>query len=209
MTKVISFVNSKGGAGKSTLAFALAVYWNKIGKHVLLIDTDPQASLMTVFGVREDKGNMEGMAVDVGKLESRVKAEIASDAHDIIIVDSPGKMENVKPVVKVADVVAIPVQPSGLDLFAFKRAYDVCAKEKRQALVVPNRIKTTRDEQDVVPPIIAMTGKADVVGPMIGDRVNHRMTSLEGLTLADIESGSGKLEVKQLAEALEEKANGA
>ena len=43
--KIISFVNQKGGVGKTTLAFNTARALKTLGKNVLCIDLDPQANL--------------------------------------------------------------------------------------------------------------------------------------------------------------------
>lgn len=43
--KIISFVNQKGGVGKTTLAFNTAKALKSMGKNVLCIDLDPQANL--------------------------------------------------------------------------------------------------------------------------------------------------------------------
>lgn len=43
--KIISFVNQKGGVGKTTLAFNSAHALSRMGKNVLCLDLDPQANL--------------------------------------------------------------------------------------------------------------------------------------------------------------------
>ncbi len=48
--KVVSFMNQKGGVGKTTTAFHFAVYQAKKGKKVLCIDLDPQGSLTYCLG---------------------------------------------------------------------------------------------------------------------------------------------------------------
>lgn len=40
--KVVSFINMKGGVGKTTLSLGISDYLSDIGKSVLLIDADPQ-----------------------------------------------------------------------------------------------------------------------------------------------------------------------
>ena len=49
--KVISFLNQKGGVGKTTMCFNAAVALAKNGHRVLCIDMDPQANLSLLFNV--------------------------------------------------------------------------------------------------------------------------------------------------------------
>ena len=49
MGKVISFINQKGGVGKTTMAFNAAHALARNGHKVLAIDLDPQANLSLLF----------------------------------------------------------------------------------------------------------------------------------------------------------------
>ena len=40
--KVVSFINMKGGVGKTTLSLGVADYLSEQGYNVLVIDADPQ-----------------------------------------------------------------------------------------------------------------------------------------------------------------------
>lgn len=61
--QIMAIANQKGGSGKSTTAVNLAAYMALAGKHVLLIDLDPQGSLTTHFGI--NKGNIKRGMYDV------------------------------------------------------------------------------------------------------------------------------------------------
>jgi len=55
MGKIISVVNQKGGVGKTTTAVNLGAYLAHYGRHVLLIDIDPQANATSGLGIDHRK----------------------------------------------------------------------------------------------------------------------------------------------------------
>jgi chromosome partitioning protein len=52
MGKVVVFGNQKGGCGKTTLAITLACGLKEQGFSVLMVDADPQGSVMSWAGSR-------------------------------------------------------------------------------------------------------------------------------------------------------------
>ncbi|MEQ8393725.1 MAG: ParA family protein [Gammaproteobacteria bacterium] len=209
MSIIISCVIAKGGAGKTTLAFALAMHWGAVGRRVLLIDCDPQGTLINLFAVREKKGSAEAICVDLSRLEARIKREAASDVYGVIIVDTPSTLREIGPAIKAADVVMMPSQPSGADFFAFKRTFNVCLKIGISIVVVPNRVKSRGQHEILQRTFKALSeGKALIAEP-IGDRVDHGSYTIGELSIVDIgPSGKGAFEIAKLAQTLEEVVNG-
>ena len=52
--EVWTVANQKGGVGKTTTTIALAGLLAECGKRVLLVDTDPHASLSYYFGIESE-----------------------------------------------------------------------------------------------------------------------------------------------------------
>ena len=53
MVKVISFMNNKGGVGKTTSAHSIGLAWARMGKKILFVDLDSQANLTSMLSVTD------------------------------------------------------------------------------------------------------------------------------------------------------------
>ncbi|MDL1920031.1 ParA family protein [Chloroflexi bacterium CFX5] len=51
LTKIYTFVNQKGGVGKTTTTINVAAYLAKMGQRALVVDLDPQANATSCLGV--------------------------------------------------------------------------------------------------------------------------------------------------------------
>ncbi|WP_036453065.1 ParA family protein [Mycoplasma buteonis] len=57
-TKIITYLNNKGGVLKTTLTSNHAVYYAKQSKRVLIIDTDPQDNIRETFNIKKGKHDL-------------------------------------------------------------------------------------------------------------------------------------------------------
>ena len=87
MTKIIAFVNQKGGVGKTTSCLNIGAALTRKGKRVLLIDADPQGNLTISAGVNLQ--NDEPTIYEVLKGTTEINSAIQSNpgSYDIIPAD--------------------------------------------------------------------------------------------------------------------------
>lgn len=85
MGKIISFVNQKGGVGKTTTAINVTTYLAAHGKKTLLVDLDPQANASSGLGINSEKisKNLYHSLV-LGEHPGNAIIKIKGDEHHMI-----------------------------------------------------------------------------------------------------------------------------
>lgn len=197
MGQVITIAQQKGGSGKTTLAANLAVAAVAAGRKVALLDTDPQGSLGRWFMARRDRLGAAGMGFSTASAWGvSYECEKLKRAHDLVIIDTPPKVDaDLRPALREAGLVLIPVASSHLDLWAVDGVLDLIAREKRPALVVLNRVKAgTRLADEVAQAAGAL---AEVAKAQLAQRVAYAESLGQGLAAVDLR-GPAKAEVQAL-----------
>lgn len=83
---VISVINHKGGVAKTTTSINVAASWARMGKRVLLIDLDPQASAThAIFGKREFDSTVYDVLINRSRITETI---IHSDDYKIDVLPS-------------------------------------------------------------------------------------------------------------------------
>ncbi|MEK6734135.1 MAG: ParA family partition ATPase [Pseudomonadota bacterium] len=197
---VISVAQQKGGAGKSTLVAHLGAALSKFGKKVAIIDTDPQQTILNWFNVRKDNEFVNKFNLDVSSSTGwKINNEVSKFyKHDFILIDSPPHMETeTKSIIRAADLVIVPCQPSPNDLWATKATLEIINNENKPMALVINRcppqsklLKTIEDQFD-----------KNIKRYYLGNRVAHPSAMLTGLTSIETEPNSiAAREILQIAE---------
>lgn len=116
--KVLALVSSKGGSGKSTIAAYVAVAAAQAGKRVVILDADPQGSLLAWSGRRQDS-NVGVVRIDPSKVPEAVKRIREHGETDLVVVDTAGiASAGAVVVARAADLVLVPCKPSQFDFDA-------------------------------------------------------------------------------------------
>lgn len=121
--RIILVGGEKGGTGKTTLAVNLAICLKKLGKDVLLVDTDIQPTSTTFIYFR-DESQVEPRVPSVQKQGDGVARELLSLAqrYEYLVVDAGGRDSvELRSAMIVADIMIVPVQPSSFDMWTLKK----------------------------------------------------------------------------------------
>jgi len=144
MGKIITFSNQKGGSGKTTLAANLAVLWSNSQYKVAVIDADAQKSLTYWLEARKKYYGENNIGMDIHSYDSRTLIEDVRKIkrkYNFIIIDSPPSITyDTIQIVKSADRVYVPVQPSPIDLMATIPFLNLSKQERKKTTVVLNRV---------------------------------------------------------------------
>lgn len=85
MTRIITFVNNKGGTGKTTSAVNIAIGLTQLKQKVLLIDLDPQANATYHLGIKPGEIKQSISELLTGKAKAE---EAIIDRNDLDIIPS-------------------------------------------------------------------------------------------------------------------------
>ena len=178
---IISFLNQKGGVGKTTLSVNVAACLASQGHKVLLVDADKQGSATTWASLREETPFQvvsmarENLAKDVLKL--------AAD-FDATVIDGPPHAEGIaRACIIASDFVALPIEPSGLSTWAS----DLTVRQIQEAQAFKETIKcgfvVSRKIGNTVIGREIRSMAADSGIPLLTAEVEQRVAYAESLTM--------------------------
>ena len=203
--------NLKGGTGKSTVAFNLAVWLAHDKRGVKAFDLDPQCTLLDVCEVREEDGFEPTVEVSTDLDELIQLAGDKSGKQPIIVDMSASNMPAMEKAISLADRILIPVQPSQADIWSTQRFLKIIAanldkKRKTEVLGFINRADTHRGvrETDEAEQALQMLQGVKALDVRLYQRTAYRRSFSEGLGVFELDPmGKASREMKKLAAMLD------
>ncbi|WP_427896696.1 AAA family ATPase (plasmid) [Kribbella sp. GL6] len=128
MTRVLAFVNLKGGSAKTTCAAFVAHALAALGLRVCVVDADPQGSTLEWHGLAG--WNLPVLGLPSNMLHRQLWGVVDPDKFDVVVIDSPPLEERegiVASILRVATDVLVPMAPTPIEyrrLAAVWRAVD-------------------------------------------------------------------------------------
>lgn len=118
---VITMAALKGGAGKSTLAQAIACEWQRRGLDVLIVDVDENQRTTHKWDGRKQSGGPSVIAKNAGNLD--VNFASITRPYDVVIIDTPGKLGDPMVAMGLANLVVMPTGPNQTDIEAMDETF--------------------------------------------------------------------------------------
>ena len=198
--------NLKGGTGKSTVTFNLAVWLRSTGRRVTVIDLDPQRTLSDVAALRMEEGIEPSIRVEAGPFPD---VTLPEDAEEIIIDVGTADLGSFKQAIMIADRILIPVTPSQADIWSTQRFVRFLYKNTHgnppKSITFLNRAdinKANQASDEAAAALDALPG-IRLMPQRLSDRAVFRDSFSEGLAVFELEPRSvASREFKALAEAL-------
>ena len=182
---VIVVANPKGGVGKSTLSTHIAGYLASQGARVTLCDADAQQSALGWLGIRP----VEARPIQGWNVRSEDGLRLPADAAHMVL-DTPAGLHGrwLKDVIKRADKVLVPVQPSIFDMAA-TRAFFEDLQERKRAQDLDIAVVGMRVDQRTLAAENLHSFLAGLGFPVLGclrSTQNYVRLAMEGLTVFDV-----------------------
>lgn len=198
------YANLKGGTGKSTVVFNMAMWRVAQGKKVTVCDLDPQRTVTDVAMIR-DEDEIEPALKVVDTLPQKSKAR-----GDWLIDVGTSDMEAVRAAIRICGQIVIPVTPSQADIWATQRFLEII-KEERGNTKLPkimafvNRADTHQFARENAETLEALESLSHInaLPAMMMQRLAFRRSFSEGLAVFEMEPNSkAAAELDALAEAI-------
>ena len=196
----------KGGSGKSTLTFNLAVWLKMAGVEVEVYDLDPQCTLKDVAEVRTEEGFDPFLTV---RNKNALKKNILEKADEVLIDIGTADMAGMKKALTLADRIVVPVPPSQADVWSTQRflelVKDAVKGDMPQISCFINRGDThhaVRESDETAAALTALRN-IDFIKSRLSQRTLYRRSFSEGLAVFELEPRSkGSREMTALCAAL-------
>lgn len=186
--KTIVITSQKGGSGKTTLAAHLAVECERCADGpACLIDTDKQATL-TLWHERREQETPQRADLPFARLGQGVSALTERGMMYCFIDTAPTISEQSTSLLKLADLVLIPVRPSPADLWAVADTVALVKEAEKPFVFVITQAKA--QASITAQAVAALSQHGRVAQSFIADRVPYAVAMTGGRTAPELSAKS-------------------
>lgn len=186
--KTIVITSQKGGSGKTTVTAHLSVECERCGDGpACVIDTDKQATL-TRWHERREQDTPQRVDLPFSRLPQGMEALAGHGMAYCFLDTAPTISEQSTALLKLADLVLIPVRPSPADLWSVSETVDLVKEAAKPFLFVISQAKA--QASITAQAIAALSEHGRVARSFIGDRVPYAVAMTGGRTAPELSAKS-------------------
>lgn len=200
--KVISFLNPKGGSGKTTTVINVATAMQRASYSLAVVDTDPQMSLSNWS--KEGNCDYDVFTAASEKDVYSIRKDLSD--YDFVIVDGAGSLSVItSAAVMVSDLVIIPVSPSPLDFSAAGSVTSVLEAQAYSRKVEARFLITRKIDQTTMLQVLKDNLKDTGLPSFktaIAQRQSYIKSILDGKSIFETNDGNAKGEIEILTKEI-------
>lgn len=196
----------KGGSGKTTIAVSLAVLLSQMGRKVLLVDADAQATATEFSRWRtESLGETGFTSIQLAEMQVRNEVRKLSANYDDIVIDAGGRdTASQRAALIVSDLVIVPFAPRSFDIWTLEQVERLVkemqiANPDLQAFAILNKVdQNHRDCQDALE-YIQESGTFQVLQSQLHERKVFANAAASGLAATEAKPKNPKATLELVA----------
>jgi chromosome partitioning protein len=171
---IISFVNQKGGTGKSMLAINLAVAAESVGEKVCLIDLDQQGTVANWYETRTADTPAVINHEQVENLPDVLK-KLAAGGFTLAVIDTKGEdTHGTRGAMQAAHLCLIPIRPAGPDMHASRPTMEALRAMGRDFALVVNQATPNKAAKVTSTVMTSLAHDGPVMPIALAARMDHQ-----------------------------------
>jgi chromosome partitioning protein len=202
----------KGGSGKTTIAVSLAVLLSQMGRKVLLVDADIQATATEFSRWRtESLGDTGFTSIQLADMQVRNEVRKLKDNYDDIIIDAGGRdTSSQRAALIVSDMLIVPFAPRSFDIWTLEQVERLIKEmqlvnDMLKAYAVLNRVdQNLKDREDAIQ-YIEGSGTFKMLKSNLHERKVFANAAASGLAVTEMKPKNAKavLEISALVDEIQ------
>jgi len=201
----------KGGSGKTTIAVSLAVLFSEMGRKVLLVDADAQATATEFSRWRtESLGDTGFTSIQLSDMQVRNEVRKLETNYDDIIIDAGGRdTASQRAALIASDIILVPFTPRSFDIWTLEQVERLVnemhmANPELEAYAILNKIdQNQKDQQDAIQ-YIQESGIFKILDSCLHERKVFANAAASGLAVTEMKPENPKavIEISALVDEI-------
>jgi chromosome partitioning protein len=198
---VLSIIHQKGGVGKSTISWNLALMLSKFYKgikKIVVVDLDSQKTITTLNNIRRTSTKRIPLEIVELSTKEELISYIKNDSEEVLtIIDTGGFDSEINRLAAIlSDIVINPVSDEPLELMGLKRYQEILKdmneniKEKIKPFIVFNKIKHNTKNLEHIKNYVRTEENYRIMDTIIRRKIEISDTPLQGISVVEFDPKS-------------------